>query len=304
MSKIVGIGANVYDTLIKVPYYPSEDTKLRAESIVKCGGGPCATGLVAAAKLGGSCAFIGYLSDDEGGRFLKADMEKYNVSTEFTDIKSGYLSFSSYVVLSGENASRTCVFHKGNVPPLVLDDKKKNAILNSEILLIDGNEMEAAVEAAKIARNAGKNVLYDAGGLYDGVEKLLPFANILIPSEEFAKGHTKTHNVHDAAIKLKEMYNPDIIVITQGKNGGILYDGTKFTKYPAFDVEAIDTNGAGDVFHGAFAFALTQGYSHYECCVFSSAVSALKCTKLGARQGVPSLGEVKEFLKERGYDEF
>lgn len=304
MSRIVGIGANVYDTLIKVPQYPIEDTKLRSDSITQCGGGPCATGLVAASKLGGSCAFIGNISDDDGGRFLKADLKKYSVSTEYTDIKSGYLSFSSYILLSGKNASRTCVFHKGNVPPLVLDDEKKNAIRNAEILMVDGNELEAAIEAAKTARAAGKNVLYDAGGLYEGVEKLLPFANILIPSEEFARGLTKINNAQAAAEKLKEMYNPDIIVITQGKHGGILYDGSKMIKYPAFDVEVIDTNGAGDVFHGAFAFGLTQGFSFYECCIFSSAVSAIKCTKLGARQGVPSFDEVIDFLKERGYNEF
>lgn len=297
MSRIVGIGANVYDTLIKVPQYPIEDTKLRSDSITQCGGGPCATELVAASKLGGSCAFIGNISDDDGGRFLKADLKKYSVSTEYTDIKSGYLSFSSYILLSGKNASRTCVFHKGNVPPLVLDDEKKNAIRNAEILMVDGNELEAAIEAAKTARAAGKNVLYDAGGLYEGVEKLLPFANILIPSEEFARGLTKTNNAQAAAEKLKEMYNPDIIVITQGKHGGILYDGSKMIKYPAFDVEVIDTNGAGDVFHGAFAFGLTQGFSFYECCIFSSAVSAIKCTKLGARQGVPSFDEVIDFLK-------
>lgn len=110
--------------------------------------------------------------------------------------------------------------------------------------------------------------------------------------------------MQDAALKLKEMYNPDVIVITQGKDGGILYDGSKITKYPAFNVEAVDTNGAGDVFHGAFAFALTKGYSYYKCCIFSSAVSALKCTKLGARQGVPSFDETINFLKECGYNEF
>lgn len=305
MSKIVGIGANVYDTLIKIPRFPVEDTKLRAESIIKCGGGPCATGLVAAAKLGGDCAYIGNLSDDDGGRFLKADLEKYNVSTEFIDIKSGCLSFSSFVLLNSENATRTCVVHRGNVPSLVLDERQKNAIINAEVLLVDGNELDAAVEAAKIARNAGVNVLYDAGGLYEGIEKLLPFANILIPSEEFALGHTKTKSADEAAKKLMEMYNPDIVVITQGKRGGILYDGTEILNYPALDVdEVIDTNGAGDVFHGAYVFGLTKDMSFYECCIFSSAVSALKCTKIGARQAVPALGEVMDFLKESGYNEF
>ena len=75
MMKIAGIGANVFDTLITLPHFPNEDTKLRAEAIKISGGGPCATGLVAASKLGARSAFIGYLSDDNGGKFLLEDMK-------------------------------------------------------------------------------------------------------------------------------------------------------------------------------------------------------------------------------------
>ena len=81
-----------------------------------------------------------------------------------------------------------------------------------------------------------------------------------------------------------------------------IYDGEKVTRYPAFLVDAVDSNGSGDVFHGAFAFCLTLGYDYYKACVFSSAVSALKCTKVGARQGVPTFNETIKFLKERGID--
>ena len=90
------------------------------------------------------------------------------------------------------------------------------------------------------------------------------------------------------------------MVINQGKKGGIIYDGNSIKSYPAFSVDAVDTNGSGDVFHGAFAFCLTLGYDYYKACVFSSAVSALKCTKVGARQGVPTFNETIKFLKERG----
>ena len=108
----------------------------------------------------------------------------------------------------------------------------------------------------------------------------------------------------EAAKALYEMYSPEIVVVTQGVKGGILYDGKTVTEYPSFPVAVVDSNGAGDVFHGAFAFALTQKYDPYHCCIFSSAVSALKCTQLGARDGVPSFTQTVEFLKERGFDEF
>lgn len=300
MSKIVGIGANVCDTLYTISKFPDEDTKLRAESSVQSGGGPCATGLVAASKLGAKCAYIGALTDDGAGLFLKGDLEKYNVSTEFVTIEKGCVSFSSSIWLNKETASRTCVFYRGNIPPLKLNDEQKNAIKDANILMVDGNEMDAAVEGAKIAKENGTKVLYDAGGLYDGVERLLPYADILIPSEEFALGHTKAENPEDAAKVLFEKYSPDVVVITQGKKGGIIYDGKEAKSYPAFVVDAVDTNGSGDVFHGAFAFAVNSGYNYYDACVFSSAVSALKCTKIGARVAVPTFDETIKFLKERG----
>ena len=82
----------------------------------------------------------------------------------------------------------------------------------------------------------------------------------------------------------------------------MIYDGEKTVRYPVFPVEVKDSNGSGDVFHGAFALALTLGYSYEKCAIFSSAVSAIKCTGVGARESVPSFDVVKEFLKERGYE--
>lgn len=299
MINVVGIGANVCDTLFEVPNFPKEDTKLRAQSMTLSGGGPCATGLVAASKLGAECGYIGNLTDDNAGKFLLEDLKKYGVSSELVNVIEGCSSFSSCIWLSKDTAARTCVFYKGNIPPLKLDEKQKKAISDAKILMIDGNEMDAAEEGAKIAKSSGTKVLYDAGGLYDGVERLLPLTDILIPSEEFAIGHTKAENAEDAAKILFEKYSPEIVVITQGKNGGIIFDGKELKNYPAFLVDAVDSNGSGDVFHGAFAFCIASGYNYYDACVFSSAVSALKCTKVGARNAVPTFDETVKFLKER-----
>ena len=170
--------------------------------------------------------------------------------------------------------------------------------------MVDGNELENAVEGAKYARQNGTKVLYDAGGLYDGIERLLPYADILIPSEEFALAHTGKSDAAEAAKALFDKYLPQVVVVTQGVKGGVIYDGKSAKTYPSFKVEALDSNGAGDVFHGAFAFSVIMGYNYYNACIFSSAVSALKCTKLGARDGVPTFLETVEFLKERGYNEF
>lgn len=302
MAKIVGIGANVYDTLYRMGSYPQEDHKYKANSVTESGGGPCATGLVAAAKLGGDCAFIGNCSDDGPGRFLCEDFNRYGVDTGLMTPVADTKAFCSCIWLADDHASRTCVFHRGTVPPTQLTEEAKAAIREASLLMVDGNDLAAAVEGAKVAKESDTLVLYDAGGLYEGVEALLEQTDILIPSEEFALKHTGAETVSDAAKKLWNMYHPKLVVITCGKEGGVLFDGAQVLPYAAFPVDAVDTNGSGDVFHGAFAFALTQGYAPEKCCVFASAVAALKCTKVGARLGAPIFNDVVEFLQSRGVE--
>lgn len=302
MASIVGIGANVFDTLYNIPTYPAEDTKMRATACKTAGGGPVATGLVAAQKLGVDAAYIGVLSDDNGGKFLKEDFIKYGVNTDYVEIRPGYRSFASVLWLCADTATRTCVFDKGDLPPLELSESQKQAIKDATILMVDGNEMNAAVEAAKLARANGTRVLYDCGGLYDGVEELLALTDIMIPSEEFALGITGCETANEAARKLYETYSPEVVVITQGKEGGILYDGEAITAYPAYPAVVVDSNGSGDVFHGAFAAGVAKGFCYIKCCHFASAVSAIKCTAVGARESVPDFNTVKEFLKENDYE--
>ncbi|MBR6682614.1 MAG: hypothetical protein IKL40_06490 [Clostridia bacterium] len=302
MSKIVGIGANVFDTLYNIPTYPKEDTKMRATASKTAGGGPVATGLVAASKLGEDTAYIGVLSDDNGGKFLKEDFVKYGVNTDLIEVKSGYRSFASVLWLCADTTTRTCVFDKGNLPPLVLNDEQREAVKNAELLMVDGNEMDAAVEAAKIARENGTKVLYDCGGLYEGVERLLAYTDIMIPSEEFSLGHTGCKTAEEAAKKLYETYSPEVVVITQGKRGGIIYDGKDIVSYPIYPAVVVDSNGSGDVFHGAFAAGVVKGYDYLKCCHFSSAVSGLKCTGVGSRQSVPDFETTKKYMKENGYE--
>lgn len=301
-AEIVGIGANVYDTLIVLPHYTEEDKKQRAVSVSAAGGGPCATGLVAAAKLGASAAFLGCVSADGAGQFLLEDFARYGVDTTGVTALPGYRAFTSYVMLSQETTSRTIVFDKGNLPPLVLGEGQKAAIREAKVLLVDGNELDAAIEGAKLARASGTAVVYDAGGRYEGVKGLLPYADYLIPSEEFALGESGEEDAAAAAVKLYETYHPRVVVITQGSRGGMFYDGKTLKTYPAMPATVVDSNGAGDVFHGAYAAAIAGGMEPYRACLFSSAVSALKCEKIGSRAGVPNHQTTISFLKEQGYE--
>ena len=298
--KVVGIGACVMDTLITVPTFPKEDTKMKALSSKIAGGGPTATGIVACAKLGVPSGFLGALAKDNGGKFLLEDFATYGVDTSLVKLVEGCRSFASTIWLAKDTATRTCVFDRGDVPALVFDDEMEKAVAEADILMVDGNEMDAAEAACKAAKKYGTKVLYDCGGLYEGVARLLKLTDVMIPSEEFALAHTQSKTVEEAAEKLYEMYHPEVVVITCGKEGGVIYQG-QLERYPAFLVNAVDTNGSGDVFHGAFAAAMVKGYCYRDCCIFASAVSALKCTGIGARESVPAEQAVYQFLKDRGY---
>lgn len=300
MAEIVGIGANVLDTLFRLKRYPTQDTKQQALTVTESGGGPCGTGLVAASKLGADCAYIGNCSDDRVGAFLRDDFVKHGVSTAYMKPVPDTVGFCSCIWLADDEATRTCVYHRGTVPPTKLDDEMKTAVANAELLMVDGNDLDAAMEAAAIARSHGTVVLYDAGGLYPGVEHLLALTDLMIPSEEFALGHTGKLEVESAARALYERYCPKLVVITRGKEGGILFDGKTLQTYPAFTVEAVDTNGSGDVFHGAFATAYVRGMEFRQCCMFASAVAALKCTGVGARASIPTWEDALAFLEKQG----
>lgn len=282
MKKVVGLGACVFDTLISCDIYPTEDTKQKAKSVFVSGGGPVGNALVVMSKLGLKPQVIGGFGGDSAGNYLLEDFKKYGVDVENATILKDKTSFTSYILLSANNATRTCVFDRGTVPDNP-NNLKLNALNDANVLHLDGNYLESAIVAAKYARDNGVKVSLDAGGLYQGIERLLPYVDILITSAEFALGVTNQKDIPSAMTILSEKYNPEILVVTDGKNGGYFWSNEKAVHYDSVKVNAVDTNGAGDTFHGAFITAYCDGKSIRECCEFASKVAAYKCTQKGAR---------------------
>lgn len=282
MKKVVGLGACVLDTLIHCDKYPIEDTKQEAESIYLAGGGPVGNALVVMSKLGVQTEVIGSFGGDNAGAYLLDDFKKYGVYADNATVLKGKTSFTSYIVLADDKATRTCVFDRGSVPdePKYL---KLSAIDDAKVLHLDGNYLECAIVAAKYAKEKGVKVSLDAGGLYKGIERLLPYVDILIPSAEFALGLTRETEIKKAMSALNEKYSPEILVVTDGGNGGYYWQNGKAVHYDSVKVNAVDTNGAGDTFHGAFIAAYCQAKTICECCEFASRAAAFKCAHKGLR---------------------
>jgi sugar/nucleoside kinase (ribokinase family) len=300
MYDVIGIGSAVYDIQMRIENFPREDTKIQATETRTISGGPCATALVAMSKLGIGVQYMGTMGNDSFGLNMLEDFKNYSVGTEHVRIVEDCESFHAVVLINPSNASRTCIWNCGTVPAPTQEDIDLNELRKAKYLYLDGHHHEAALYAAKEAKRNGVTVVMDAGGLYPGIDELVNVTDVLIPSEEFVLASTGCKTIEDAALALYRQYRPKVLVVTQGKQGGMILDGNVTMRYPAFAVDAVDTNGAGDVFHGAFVAGMFKGMAIYDCAVFASAVSALKCTQFGSREAIPSYKQVQAFLKDRG----
>lgn len=300
--EVIGIGSTVYDTLMVVPAYPTEDTKMEGIETKVQGGGPCATALVAARKLGVSAAYLGTIGDDPFGKFMMDDLEHWGVDTQDVRRIPDSVSFHAVVLLNQETKSRTCVWNRGTVPQPTVDDINEEVVRHARVLHLDGHMLEAAIATAKKCNELGVKVSHDAGGTYPGVENLMPYVDWLIPSEEFALKMTGAATAEEAAQQLYDTYHPELVALTQGVRGGILLDEKGMRRYESYKVEVKDSNGCGDTFHGAFVAAKIHGLDNDAACKYASAAAAVKCTRLGARYAMATDAECRAFLKERGVE--
>jgi sugar/nucleoside kinase (ribokinase family) len=186
---------------------------------------------------------------------------------------------------------------------LRVDELDKDYITSADFLHLDGFHFEAALQAAQWMHEAGKTVMLDIIKAPDKVEEpdiaLLPYVDVLISGCGVAKALTGKDDIFAAGVDILKL-GPRIFVQTDGENGCYTVTSSEQFHTPAFPTEVIDTTGAGDVFHGAFIVGLQHGWSLRDIVRFSAAVSALNCTKLGGRAGIPTMAEALAFLREQG----
>jgi len=289
---ISGIGTALYDMVMTISRFPEEDTKNRAEQVSYQCGGPVSTALVAASVLGAKTAYLGTLTDDRYGLEIHADMQHYGVDCSAVQVRSGFTSAFSVIWAAKETASRTIVCDYGTLPHPSFSDISAEHILQSKILHVDGKHLDASVEAAKFAQKHGIRVSMDAGSCYPDIQRLLPFIDHFVAAESFVTKFTGISDPVSAAIAIKKEFSPRVVAVTQGSSGGFYLENGSPVFYRPFSVAAVDTNAAGDVFHGAYLYAVLQEKPTIECLRFAAAVAALKCTRTGGRRAIPNLTQV------------
>lgn len=295
--EFVAIGYCSNDYLCKVDEIPI-DHKVEAREHLTQGGGPAATAAVAASRLGMKTAFVGVVGDDDSGRMILRDFASEKVSADAVKIRKGCSTSTAFCWVDAAG-KRSIVWYRGNGADLAPEEVPEPLIANAKVIHLDGHQTVGAHAAAKLARKHGVLVSIDAGTLRPGVKEILPDCDIVIASEFFARQLTGVTDDEKSLIELVKI-GAKVTGITMGSKGSVCYDREqgKILRCPVFPVEVVDTTGAGDVFHSAFAVKYASCKNILECMRFASAVSALKCTKLGGRTGIPTLKETEEFLKK------
>ncbi len=301
---VVGLGCACLDFLGIVPHLPDQDDQVWMSDSTQQGGGMVSTALVTLSRLGVSTAFAGKVGNDMAGRAVKEEFDLYGVDSAQLNVEPGATTPVSMILIDESTGQRT-IMAGGTTVEMSPSEVPAGMIADAKYLHLDTTGRQAALAAAEIARSAGVPVVLDADSLSrpQDIEDLLRATDYLIASRVFAEALTGLADPAAAAKSLSSR-GSSVVIVTLGEQGSLTLAGGRTFHTPAFPVEVVDSTGAGDVYHGAYIFGLLQEWSLEKTAVFSSAVAALSCTRLGGRTGIPDLRSALDFLRDRGAEHF
>lgn len=293
---VVGVGINATDTIIRLPRFPASDSKIELISAETMPGGQVASAIVACKRWGLRARYVGKIGDDSAGDLQRREMERDGVDAHWI-IARGCSSQIAYILVDDSSGERTVLWKRDPAIALRPSDLKRNFISGARVLLVDGHDTEAAAEAARWAREEKIAVVGDFDNLYPGVQDLLQFVDFPITSKDFPERLTGEADLLKSLPTILSEFKCRMIAATLGRLGVLAWDGERFILCPGFRVHAVDTTGAGDIFHGAFVFGLIRGWPLPQILEFSCAAAALNCTAPGARGRIASLDEIESLRR-------
>lgn len=295
----VGFGICVLDYTCLLEKYPKLDEKVELSKFEKHGGGPVPTALATLARLGANTAFIGKVGTDTEGEYIRAELAADDVNVAYMVKDSKAVTPCAYIWIDKPTGKRSVVLNRHQMTDMTLNEIAPGAVTSGRILLIDGQEVETTIGIMQQAKSDGITVVADFGSLRARNEEMLRFVDYPVVSEKFIRQFFGEIDPVEAAEKLLQ-WGAEAAVVTCGPKGAFAATRYGNIHQPAFRVEVVDTNGAGDVFHGGFIFGLIQNWALPKILRFASAVSAIKCTALGSRPSIPDLKSVEAFLVKQG----
>jgi sulfofructose kinase len=300
---LIGLGASTMDIITLVDHFPTRRENQQALAQTIQGGGPVATALVTASRLGGRTAMLDSIGDDWAGALVLQGFKTEGVDTGHIEIRPGHTTSTSNILVSAKDGARAIMWMPGSAPELSLSESQKSSIRSAKIIHLNGRHWNACLEAVELAKESGVQISFDGGAnrFRPELKKLLPLTDICIVAKDFADNYTGETEV-SSSVELLLKEGPEIAVITDGINGSWVRTGDGLSYHqPAFLVPStVDTTGCGDSYHGAFLFGLLKGFPVEKVTAFASAVAAMNSQHLGGRSGLPRFAEVMKFLAGRG----
>jgi sulfofructose kinase len=295
MKRIVCVGHAALDHVFRIEAFPRRPTKVRAIEYVESGGGMAANAAAAIARLGGSVELWSRIGDDDAGVKMRRILKATGVDVRYVQaFEEGRSSTSA--ILVDDSGERLIVGARDVNMPSGTSWLPLERVREAAAVLADLRWLEGARIVFETARAAGVTTVLDVelGGREALVDllRLTDYAIFSKPAlEEFVIAGTR-----DKKLARVAGLGPRHVGVTLGADGYAWLEAGKSASCPAFAVDVVDTTGAGDAFHGAFTLGLVEGRTSPDCARMGCAVAALKCTRLGARAGLPTRKELATFL--------
>lgn len=295
MASVFCIGIAVLDYVYGVGVMPTTATKHRSTKLEVVGGGIAANAAVAVARLGGRALLATRLGPDVAGDAIRAELEAEGVDMSLSRPVAGRRSPVSAIMVDPAGERMIVSYSDPDMPA---DPGWLPAALPSGVgaVLADTRWEEGGLPMFRLARAAGVPAILD-GDRKPQLPGVLEAATHVAFSEQ---GLAEQTGLSDPAEALRSFGpHPAWLAVTCGSGGVFVWSKGELSHVPAFAVDAVDTLGAGDVWHGAFALALAEGRDEMDAVRFASAAAAIKCTRFGGRKGAPDRAELEQFLRER-----
>lgn len=293
---VVGVGLNATDTLLVVPRFPPYGGKVPFQEEILSPGGQVASAMVTCARLGLRVKYIGTVGDDHRGRIQMESLLTSGVNLDHVQLRAGCANQSAYIVIDRSTGERTVLWRRPDCLRISPAEISEDQITCARLLHIDGHDTPAVERAARIARQFGIPVTVDVDTIYHGFDRVLPHVDYLVASSDFPVQWTNESDPFKALETIQAEYGMRVAAMTLGAHGALALDKGRFVYSPAFVVNCLDTTGAGDVFHGAFCYAVLEGMNMRETLDFSNAMAALNCMALGARGGIQGVDEARAMM--------
>jgi sugar/nucleoside kinase (ribokinase family) len=291
---VVGVGANSVDLVYRLPSFPSPDSvfaKLRISEYLTSCGGQVTTALATCAAMGLRTSYIGTIGSDGSGTLMREELQRRGIDTTSAVARNGPNPFA-VILLDDRHGERVVLWHRTAAMALQADEIAGDAIASARLLHVDDVDLAASVHAANLARAGGKPVASDIERTTEDVWALIDAVTIPMFAEHVPAALTGDTDLPRALERLRRPHHA-MLCVTLGARGALLLAGDDVIHEPGINVRTVDTTGAGDIFRGAFVYALLRGEQPRDIVRFANAAAALSCARLGAMSSIPSLDEIR-----------